>query len=67
MTRRWIIKNDRDEFLVGFSEDGVPRWRSARLAWSTTAVVYSTEDLGRVAIPALASAEVDVYTIMRHS
>lgn len=68
MTKHWIIKNHHDEFLIGFFANGKARWRtpSEPLAGSE-AVVYSTDDLTQVAIPALAKAGVDVFTVERHS
>lgn len=68
VTKRWIIKNHDGDYLVGFFANGASRWRmfSEPLA-GLEAIVYSTEDLGRVAIPALAKAEVDVFIIERHS
>jgi hypothetical protein len=61
VTKRWIIKNARGEFLVGFLTNGEALWQRA------LPLVYTTEDLARVALPALASADVDVYTVERYS
>ncbi len=68
MIKHWIIKNHHDEFLIGFFANGKARWRtpSEPLAGSE-AVVYSTDDLAQVAIPALAKAGVDVFNVERHS
>jgi hypothetical protein len=68
MTKHWIIKNHHDEFLIGFFANGRARWRTSdEPIVGSEALVYSTEDLTRVAIPALANAGVDVFTVERYS
>lgn len=68
MTKHWIIKNEHEEFLVGFFADGKARWRTpSEPIIGSEAAIYSTDDLSRVAVPALANAGVDVYTVARYS
>lgn len=33
VTKRWIIKNHHDEFLIGFFANGKARWRTSS-AWA---------------------------------
>ena len=67
MTKHWIIKNHHGEYLIGFFANGDARWRSPSEPFAgSEAIAYSTDDLARVAIPALAKADVDSFTVERH-
>lgn len=66
MTKQWIIRNDRGEYLVGFFADNRPRWRSpSEPLAASEAIHYTTADLSAVAIPALSRAECDAFTVER--
>ena len=68
MTKRWRVKSARGEYLVGFFADGRANWRFLTVTLGAAlANVYSTEDLAQIVIPALANANVDVFTVERHS
>lgn len=64
---RWVIRRADGAYLAGFSiADGSARWRHQPPGpGPDSAIVYTTHDLGAVAIPALEHAEVDTFTVER--
>ena len=62
----WVVKNADRHYLIGFKPDGRPVW-DPQPDVDVRAAQWTTDELAARVVPALSAAEIDVWTVERHS
>lgn len=62
----WVVKNVDRHYLIGFKPDGRPVW-DPQPDVDVRAAQWTTDELAARVVPSLAAAEIDVWTVERHS